>query len=195
MDEEEKDECPICLFNEANYFTECNHSYCINCLCRIKKCAICRHQLHKSKLNDQISSTSLLTATFELRNYQPSGTGDSHYLPGTYDSEGTFIVENQLIRVTEYSDIPISFDIHPEDRQPSGIDETFLRMYNIDQPNRVTEVPNSQISESVRPNYILSLPSLPSWYPLPSLPSWYPIALQYHEVQIHFDFNDIDDID
>ena len=42
-------ECPICLINLAEYYTECNHKYCINCLCRIKKCALCCKKLLKSE--------------------------------------------------------------------------------------------------------------------------------------------------
>jgi len=48
--------CPICIQNNCEYFTECNHSYCITCLCRIKKCAICRKELNKFKLCNEIIS-------------------------------------------------------------------------------------------------------------------------------------------
>lgn len=44
------DLCPICIKNPAEYFTECGHKYCIECLCRIQKCALCRKQLIKAKL-------------------------------------------------------------------------------------------------------------------------------------------------
>lgn len=46
--------CPICIENPATYFTECNHGYCIGCLCRIKKCAMCRNPLQRSKICIQI---------------------------------------------------------------------------------------------------------------------------------------------
>lgn len=42
--------CPICIEKPSEYFTECGHSFCINCLCRIKKCAICRKSLLREKL-------------------------------------------------------------------------------------------------------------------------------------------------
>jgi hypothetical protein len=42
--------CPICIDNSAEYYTECGHKYCIECLCRIKKCALCRKQLLKANL-------------------------------------------------------------------------------------------------------------------------------------------------
>jgi hypothetical protein len=42
--------CPICIEHKANFFTECNHCYCIECLPKILKCAICR----KSLTNTQI---------------------------------------------------------------------------------------------------------------------------------------------
>ena len=46
--------CPICIENPAEYFTECNHGYCIGCLCRIKKCAMCRNPLQRAKICIQI---------------------------------------------------------------------------------------------------------------------------------------------
>ena len=42
MDEELIELCPVCLENEATYFTECNHKYCITCLSRIRKCSMYR---------------------------------------------------------------------------------------------------------------------------------------------------------
>ena len=46
--------CPICIDKEADVFTECNHGYCVSCLCRIKKCAMCRNPLQRAKLCNQI---------------------------------------------------------------------------------------------------------------------------------------------
>ena len=46
--------CPICIDKEAVVFTECNHGYCVSCLCRIKKCAMCRNPLQRAKLCNQI---------------------------------------------------------------------------------------------------------------------------------------------
>lgn len=46
--------CPICIQNKAEIFTECNHSYCIQCLCRIKKCAMCRKTLLRAELCEEI---------------------------------------------------------------------------------------------------------------------------------------------
>jgi len=39
--------CPICIENDAVYFTECGHGYCINCLRRIAKCALCRKVIQR----------------------------------------------------------------------------------------------------------------------------------------------------
>lgn len=50
------DLCPICIENPAEYFTECGHKYCIECLCRIQKCALCRKQLIKAKLCIEIKN-------------------------------------------------------------------------------------------------------------------------------------------
>jgi hypothetical protein len=47
--------CPICLDQPNTYMTECGHGYCIHCLCRLKKCAVCRKELIKSALCKEIS--------------------------------------------------------------------------------------------------------------------------------------------
>ena len=48
--------CPICIDKEANVFTECNHGYCISCVCRINKCAMCRKPLQRNKLSSEITN-------------------------------------------------------------------------------------------------------------------------------------------
>jgi hypothetical protein len=50
MENELTELCPICIEKPADYYTECNHGYCIGCLCRIKKCAMCRKPLLREKL-------------------------------------------------------------------------------------------------------------------------------------------------
>jgi hypothetical protein len=50
----ENELCPICIENPGINFTECNHGFCINCLCRIKKCAMCRNPLQRAKICLQI---------------------------------------------------------------------------------------------------------------------------------------------
>ncbi len=56
MENELIDLCPICIENPATYYTECGHCYCIGCLSRIKKCAMCRNPLQKAKLCIEIKS-------------------------------------------------------------------------------------------------------------------------------------------
>ena len=46
--------CPICIDNTAEYYTECNHKYCICCLSKIKQCALCRKDLLRTKLCSEI---------------------------------------------------------------------------------------------------------------------------------------------
>jgi hypothetical protein len=66
--------CPICLQNEVDSITECNHSFCVKCLCRVKKCPICRKSLNKSKICDEIIKldslsnidTSSIDSLFEM---------------------------------------------------------------------------------------------------------------------------------
>jgi hypothetical protein len=48
--------CPVCIDNPAEYNTECGHKYCIECLCRIKKCALCRKPLLKTNLCIEIKN-------------------------------------------------------------------------------------------------------------------------------------------
>jgi hypothetical protein len=50
--------CPICLEKQADSVTECNHMYCVNCLCRVKKCPMCRKELNKAKLCIEIRKVS-----------------------------------------------------------------------------------------------------------------------------------------
>lgn len=48
--------CPICIENLAENYTECNHSYCISCLSRISRCAMCRNPLQRAKICVEIKS-------------------------------------------------------------------------------------------------------------------------------------------
>ena len=82
--------CPICIESQVTYFTECNHGYCISCLCRIKKCAMCRNSLQRNKLCIEIKQNVILinntptngttediniyNFSLNLDEYQPSGT-------------------------------------------------------------------------------------------------------------------------
>jgi len=58
--------CPICIEKPGIIFTECNHGYCISCLSRIKKCALCRNPLQRAKLCLQIQQKFNIT---ERRDY------------------------------------------------------------------------------------------------------------------------------
>lgn len=46
--------CPICIEKPAEYYTECGHCYCIGCLSRISRCAMCRNQLQRAEICIQI---------------------------------------------------------------------------------------------------------------------------------------------
>lgn len=85
MEEDKIQLCPVCIENPATHLTECNHKYCINCLSRITKCAMCRNTLQRSNLCSQIKNTNTNNLPTgrpspELRiipeNYQPSGFTD-----------------------------------------------------------------------------------------------------------------------
>jgi hypothetical protein len=84
MESELVELCPICIENEATYFTECGHKYCVCCLSRIKKCAMCRKSLLRSTLCVEIKRKTKITNntnrySFAIQNpedFQPSGTDD-----------------------------------------------------------------------------------------------------------------------
>lgn len=87
MDTELVKLCSICIENEPSYLTECNHGYCISCLSRINKCALCRKVLQRSLIcveikrkvkrtnNTIITNPNPNVYSFALRpeDYQPSG--------------------------------------------------------------------------------------------------------------------------
>jgi len=58
--------CPICINNPAEYYTECGHNYCIDCLSRIKKCALCRKHLLKAKLYIEIESQTNKSQSYQV---------------------------------------------------------------------------------------------------------------------------------
>jgi len=93
--------CPICLFRTTTHIIKCNHSYCINCLCRIKKCAICRTQIQQSIINNEIRSKNRTISNKYMfispEMYQPSGYVDMSRIYPIYN-----------------------FNISPEMHQPSG---------------------------------------------------------------------------
>lgn len=55
----EEETCPICIINEPNCYTECGHSYCINCLSKIRHCAICRKNLIRVNLCNEIRNKNI----------------------------------------------------------------------------------------------------------------------------------------
>lgn len=84
--------CPICTENEATYVTECNHSYCITCLCKIKKCALCRKELIRSKICNEIIGKR------ELRFIVSDGSYFNYLHFNHYDTFNTFTTLNITAR-------------------------------------------------------------------------------------------------
>lgn len=54
MENELTNLCPVCIQKPAEFITECNHGYCIECLCKLKKCALCRKTFQKTLLCNEI---------------------------------------------------------------------------------------------------------------------------------------------
>lgn len=52
----QEENCPICLINDASCYTDCGHSFCIDCLSRLHKCAMCRKEISRVALCSQIKS-------------------------------------------------------------------------------------------------------------------------------------------
>lgn len=96
--------CAICIENPATHFTECNHKYCISCLSRIKKCAMCRNPLQRSYLCSEIKNRN------RNRNRNNLST----------------IPSSQGPRMDETN----TFALRPEDYQPSGFTD-FSRINNV----------------------------------------------------------------
>jgi hypothetical protein len=132
--------CPICIENDATYFTECGHKYCINCLCRIKKCAICRNLLLKSllcisiknKVNPtQTNSPVGLNINYPVRELiWPVNPETNIYTfdlrPEYYQSAGTSHVSRvynpvrELIWPVNHETNIYTFDLRPEYYQSAG---------------------------------------------------------------------------
>ena len=65
----EQEPCPICMEKLAEYYTECNHSFCINCLCKIKKCAMCRKDLLREQLCKEIRGVNEIESLEEWNGF------------------------------------------------------------------------------------------------------------------------------
>lgn len=61
--------CPICIENSAEYYTECNHGYCIGCLSKIKRCALCRKNLIHSLVCVEILNSKKNKIKYNYSNY------------------------------------------------------------------------------------------------------------------------------
>jgi hypothetical protein len=87
----EEDNCPICLLTKTDCYTECGHSYCINCLSKIKNCAICRKNLIRVILFNELKQKYFYTSRFSSQEQEPnnivaSGWNFSALYPDTYNS-------------------------------------------------------------------------------------------------------------
>lgn len=61
--------CVICYLTEKDkeiIYTECEHSYCLDCFSKINKCAICRKLLNKTKLFNELKHKIQIINSIEL---------------------------------------------------------------------------------------------------------------------------------
>ncbi len=117
--------CPICIENPAEIITNCNHTFCICCLSRITKCAICRSPLQRVKLCIEIKTyTRNLVVSTRLnlnRQYRFSERARSYF---------SQVQPYQLHTRCPVEGINVySFALRPERHQPSRTCN-FLRIEN-----------------------------------------------------------------
>ena len=113
--------CPICIDTDTNVFTECNHGYCISCLCRIKKCAMCRNPLQRNKLCIEIKQK------VKLINSDTNSFIFNRRVTATISRNGDLITRTYFDRVTPtptngtIEGISVyNFALNPDEYQPSG---------------------------------------------------------------------------
>ena len=117
--------CPICIDKEAFLFTECNHGYCISCLCRIKKCAMCRKPLQRAKICNQIKQkVKLINPDINPFIFNNSNEFSRRYTV-TIGRNGDLITRSRLnfnhpVRELIWDSNDYSFYIPPEHHRPSG---------------------------------------------------------------------------
>jgi hypothetical protein len=91
--------CPICIEDDALYFTECNHSYCITCLSRINKCAMCRKVLQKPLICSEIKrKVKKINNTYtNFQNYYIHVEECVEYIFPTPDERRRFVSANEYL--------------------------------------------------------------------------------------------------
>jgi hypothetical protein len=109
--------CPICIENEALYFTECNHSYCITCLSRINKCAMCRKVLQRSlicvEIKRKIKRMQTNNSTRQTNNSTRQTNNSTRLLNFNHPVRELTWGINPEINTYHFS-------LRPQDHQPSG---------------------------------------------------------------------------
>lgn len=120
MSDELIDLCPICIENCSTHFTECNHSYCIGCLSRIKICAMCRNPLQRAKLYNEIKRK--VTKVKDLVQLSEEERQTSYF---------SRVEPYERHEASNYNVNIYSFDLRPQDEDyvPSG-SVNFSRMDN-----------------------------------------------------------------
>lgn len=115
MDSELVELCPICIENEATYFTECGHKYCVCCLSRNNKCAMCRKSLLRSticvEIKRKVKPEPGISRTVGYFFPEPDGThtynfnlsSQNHQPTGTYDGSSRIDTSEIRTYTTNYN--------------------------------------------------------------------------------------------
>ncbi len=73
---EDVEECPICMENPVNCYTDCKHGYCSLCLPKINKCALCRTPIRRYQQPQQQQNFNPYSFTLRPGDHQPSGSAN-----------------------------------------------------------------------------------------------------------------------
>ncbi len=113
-------DCPIC-YELTNDFitTNCNHIFCINCITKIKRCAMCRTELTRSKLCKEIKQIYLQTNIYESIN-----TNINENINENINTDPLYIPLDFWVSVSQGLDLPfyhLSYDeVHISDDLNTG---------------------------------------------------------------------------
>ncbi len=144
--------CPICINNEAECFTECKHGYCVTCLCRIEKCALCRKKLNRRVLNSQITFHYIMKHSRKnvvSRNDSVVSRGERiSEREGIYVDPENYQPNRTDPPWTRIDNTPWSFALDPEHNEPSGyVPGVSIERHNHPLPPQVS-IPESSSTQS-----------------------------------------------
>lgn len=172
--------CPICMEKSEEYFTECNHSFCIGCLCKIKKCAMCRKPLLREKLCKEIKqNVRLINNVSNYTNFEELDNRVNAIISRNYNSryriQSSYELHNQrpvsqLIDSAHYNNNEEEYDEYGRRINPPDEYEPIISYYGqfpsdpIQAPSRIPRWGEDDMWQQTRDIYPL--------YPQNRIPRW-----------------------